>query len=83
MFRTDTPRKASRNNSRPPFPTGGTSTTKAAGKQLQVERLLMVNVIFLQPSHYAELKDFMTKVQLGDDSQTVLHQASASQTQKN
>lgn len=42
------------------------------GKQLIAERAFGLNAVFVQLAHYPELKEFMSKVQAGDEQQAVL-----------
>ena len=58
------------------------SVSVSDGKQLVSERLLQFNAIFVQLSKYAELKDFMSKMQAGDEQQVVLRVEAASNAQK-
>jgi hypothetical protein len=50
------------------------SKAELTGKRLQLERTLFFNGVFLQPERYAELREFLGKVQAADESQTVLRQ---------
>jgi hypothetical protein len=58
------------------------SVSVSDGKQLVSERALGFNAIFVQLSGYAELKDFMSKIQAGDEQQVVLRVEAASNAQK-
>lgn len=52
------------------------------GKQLISERALGFNAIFVQLSKYQELKDFMSKIQAGDEQQVVLRVEAVNNAQK-
>jgi Domain of Unknown Function with PDB structure (DUF3857)/Transglutaminase-like superfamily len=58
------------------------SVSASDSKQLVSERLLQFNAIFVPLSKYAELKDFMSKLQAGDEQQVVLRVEAASNAQK-
>jgi hypothetical protein len=59
------------------------SVSNSDGKQLVSERLLQFNAIFVQLSQYAELKDFMSKIQAGDEQQVVLRVEAANAQKAN
>jgi len=56
--------------------------SQLAGTQLVTQRALLLNVIFLDVGKYAELKDFFSKVQAGDEEQAVVRGGSVN-AQKN
>lgn len=58
------------------------SVSVSDGKQLVSERALGFNAVFVQLAKYPELKDFMSKVQAGDDQQLVLRVEAANNAQK-
>jgi hypothetical protein len=59
------------------------SVSVSDGKQLVSERALGFNAIFVQLSQYPELKDFMSKIQAGDEQQVVLRVEAVNNAQKN
>ena len=58
------------------------SVSVSDGKQLVSERALGFNAIFVQLSQYPELKEFMSKIQAGDEQQVVLHVEAVKNAQK-
>jgi len=58
------------------------SVSVTDGKHLVSERALGFNAIFVQTEAYKELKDFMSKIQAGDEQQVVLRVEAASNAQK-
>lgn len=58
------------------------SVSVSDGKQLVSERALGFNAIFVQLSQYPELKDFMSKIQAGDEQQVVLRVEAVNNAQK-
>ena len=53
-----------------------------AGAQLVTQRSLLLNGIFFDVGRYAELKDFFSKVQVGDEEQAVLRVGGGVNAQK-
>ncbi len=58
------------------------SASVTDGKRLVSERALGFNAIFAQTDQYQELKDFMTKIQAGDEQQVVLRVEATNNAQK-
>jgi Domain of Unknown Function with PDB structure (DUF3857) len=58
------------------------SVSASDGKQLVSERGFAFNAIFIRLEQYPELKEFMSKIQAGDEQQVVLRVEGASNAQK-
>jgi Domain of Unknown Function with PDB structure (DUF3857)/Transglutaminase-like superfamily len=58
-------------------------TSKMDGAQLQMQRALLVNGLYFDVSKYSEVKDFFSKVQTGDEQQTVLRMGANSASKSN
>jgi hypothetical protein len=54
-----------------------TTDAQATSPYINLHRSLMLNGVFFQPDRYEELRDFFSKVQAGDELQTVLRQSGA------
>lgn len=50
------------------------ATSKSDAKRLIVQRTLEMNAVLMHPRHYPELKDFFSRVRIGDEAQAVLRQ---------
>lgn len=59
-----------------------TTDAKTTGPHINLERSLKFGGVFFQPDAYEELRNFFSKVQAGDELQTVVRQ-SATEAQKN
>jgi hypothetical protein len=54
-----------------------TTAAQETSRYINLHRSLMLNGVFFQPDRYEELRDFFSKVQAGDELQTVLRQSGA------
>ena len=52
-----------------------TTSAGTTGNHVNLERSLKFNGVFFQPERYEELRDFFSKVQAGDELQTVVRQS--------